>query len=93
MEINKINSAMSTEMGTSKSNRGTVQPLKPSSDVAKAAAAVSDDCKLIAHAKSRLEQLPDVDMNKVAEVRQSLIDGNFDLNLDKVVDAMVLQHG
>ena len=93
MEINKINSAMSTEMGTSKSSKGTVQPLKPSSNVAKAAAVVSDDCKLIDHAKSRLAQLPDVDMVKVAEVRQSLIEGNFDLNLDKVADAMVLQHG
>lgn len=93
MEINKINSTINTEMGTNKSNRGAVQPLKVSAEVAAATAVVSDDCKLIAHGKSRLEQLPDVDMAKVAEVRQSLIDGSFDLNIDKLTDAMVLQHG
>ena len=95
MEINKINSTINAEMGTSKSKtQSLLQPQEiPVSAQIKPQQEVSADCRLIEHSQHRLEQLPDFDLAKVAEVRQSLIDGSFDLDLEKLTDAMVLQHG
>ncbi|MGS0682051.1 flagellar biosynthesis anti-sigma factor FlgM [Shewanella sp. 125m-7] len=95
MEINKINSTINTEMGTSRSKTHSFsQPQQPQTVVVKKPQAeVSDDCKLIAHNQPQLEQLPDVDQEKVAEIRQSLIDGSFEIDIAKMVDAMVQQHG
>lgn len=92
MEISKVRGAISTQVATSKNNGAVVQPLTPKVETYQASA-VSHDCKLIEHAKAQLEQLPDIDTAKVAEIRQSLIDGSFDLDLDKLTDAMVQQHG
>ncbi|WP_299809675.1 flagellar biosynthesis anti-sigma factor FlgM [uncultured Shewanella sp.] len=95
MEINKINSTINAEMGTSKSKtHSAVQPLEPPVSAGiKPRQEVSADCRLIERTQQRLDQLPDFDLAKVAEVRQSLIDGSFDLDLEKLTDAMVLQHG
>ncbi|ABZ78785.1 conserved hypothetical protein [Shewanella halifaxensis HAW-EB4] len=95
MEINKINSTINAEMGTSKSKtQGFIQPLEtPVFAEIKPQQEVSADCRLIEHSQQSLEQLPDFDLAKVAEVRQSLIDGSFELDIDKLADAMVLQHG
>ncbi len=95
MEINKINSTINTEMGTNRSKTYSfIQPQEtPAAVVKKPQAEVSEDCKLIANNQPELEQLPDVDLKKVAEIRQSLMDGSFDLDINKMVDAMVQQHG
>ncbi|GIU14757.1 MULTISPECIES: flagellar biosynthesis anti-sigma factor FlgM [unclassified Shewanella] len=95
MEINKVNSTINTEMGTNRSKTfSLVQPQEPQTVAAKKPQAeVSDDCKLIAHNQPQLEQLPDVDLDKVAQIRQSLIDGSFEVDIAKMVDAMVQQHG
>ncbi|ABV85406.1 flagellar biosynthesis anti-sigma factor FlgM [Shewanella pealeana] len=94
MEINKVNSTVNTEMGTNRSKTfSLVQPQEPQAVVKKPQAEVSDDCKLIAHNQPQLEQLADVDLDKVAQIRQSLIDGSFEIDIDKMVDAMVQQHG
>lgn len=95
MEINKINSTINAEMGTSKSKTHSAgQPLPtPVAGGIKPQQEVSEDCRLIEYSQQRLEQLPDFDLAKVAEVRQSLIDGSFDLDLEKLTEAMVAQHG
>ena len=53
---------------------------------------VSKDHQLIEDAKQELSTLPDFDMDKVASLRKSLKDGSFDLNLDKITDAILSQH-
>lgn len=95
MEINKINSTINTEMGTSRSKTSSfVLPQETQAVVAqKPQAEVSDDCKLIAHNQPQLAEMDDVDLDKVAEIRQSLIDGSFDIDIEQMVDAIVQQHG
>ncbi|MEC4725919.1 flagellar biosynthesis anti-sigma factor FlgM [Shewanella sp. D64] len=93
MEIQKINSAISADIGTRKGAVKTpdspekVQILQPEQKV------VSDDCKLLASSLEELEQIEDVDQAKMLEIRQSLRDGSFKLDIDVISEAMLKQHG
>ena len=92
MEISKLNSTIHTELAMSKSKTPVI-PLAEASAVIKPQQEVSDDCRLIESAQPQLEQLPDFDLGKVAQIRQSLIDGSFELNLEQLAETMVQQHG
>lgn len=96
MEINKINSALNAEVGSSLGQTATKAELKPvESQVRQIATpkAVSEDWELLARSQPQLEIMDDVDQAKVDALRQSLKDGTFDLDLAKVTEAMFNQHG
>ncbi|MCL1124791.1 flagellar biosynthesis anti-sigma factor FlgM [Shewanella surugensis] len=96
MEINKINSALNAEVGASMSQTSTKAEPQPAQSQVKPIAtpkAVSDDWELLARSQPQLQQIDDVDQAKVDQLRQSLKDGTFDLNLGKVAEAMFNQHG
>lgn len=96
MEINKINSALNTEVGASMSNTSTKAEQQPvQSQVRQIATpkAVSDDWELLAQTQPQLQQIDEVDQAKVDQLRQSLKDGTFDLDLGKTAEAMFNQHG
>lgn len=94
MEIQKINSAISTEINTKK---GLVQQPVKQENADKPMTAeqkvVSDDWQLLAGSQSALEQIDDVNQARVDEIRQSLKAGTFKLDLDAISDAMLQQHG
>ncbi|RTR38294.1 flagellar biosynthesis anti-sigma factor FlgM [Shewanella canadensis] len=94
MEINKINSALSTEISTKKES-ATLPELKDKKPVSQALPqkAVSDDWHLLARSQTQLQQIEDVDRTKMAEIRQSLRDGSFELNLAAISESMLQQHG
>ncbi|QQX80534.1 flagellar biosynthesis anti-sigma factor FlgM [Shewanella sp. KX20019] len=95
MDISKVSSMLNAEMGMSKSKTQSAAPMpeKPVAVPIKAQQEVSEDCKLLEHTKYSLEQLPDFDLNKVEQIRQSLVDGSFELNLQQLAETMVQQHG
>ncbi|PKG56089.1 flagellar biosynthesis anti-sigma factor FlgM [Shewanella sp. Choline-02u-19] len=95
MEISKVSSTISADMGMSKSKTQSAIPVpeKPVATPIKAQQEVSEDCRLLEHTKHSLEQLPDFDLSKVEQLRQSLVDGSFELNLEELAETMVQQHG
>ncbi|WP_298774699.1 flagellar biosynthesis anti-sigma factor FlgM [uncultured Shewanella sp.] len=96
MEINKINSALNAEVGSSLGQTATKAELKPVENQVRQIAtpkAVSEDWELLARSQTQLEKMDDVDQAKVDALRQSLKDGTFDLDLGKVTEAMFNQHG
>ncbi|MCL1140464.1 flagellar biosynthesis anti-sigma factor FlgM [Shewanella pneumatophori] len=93
MEISKLNSTIHTELATSKNKTPVTQVADAPVPAMLPQQEVSDDCRLIEAAQPQLEQLPDFDLSKVAQVRQSLIDGSFKLDLEQLAETMVQQHG
>ncbi|MCL1050891.1 flagellar biosynthesis anti-sigma factor FlgM [Shewanella abyssi] len=95
MDISKVSSMLNADMGMSKSKTqsAALVPEKPVAVPIKVQQEVSEDCKLLEHTKYSLEQLPDFDLNKVEQIRQSLVDGSFELNLEQLAETMVQQHG
>jgi len=94
MEINKVNSALSTEISTKKESAALPELKdKKSASQALPPKAVSDDWHLLARSQPQLQQIEDVDTTKMAEIRQSLRDGSFELNLTAISEAMLQQHG
>ena len=94
MEINKINSALSTEISTRKES-ATLPELTDKKPVPQGLPqkAVSDDWHLLARSQPQLQQIEDVDRTKMADIRQSLRDGSFELNIEAISEAMLQQHG
>ncbi|QDO81955.1 flagellar biosynthesis anti-sigma factor FlgM [Shewanella psychropiezotolerans] len=93
MEIQKINSAISTEISTKKDQ---AQPLvkqdNPEKSIQAEHKVVSDDWQLLTGSQSELELLEDVDQARIDEIRQSLKSGTFKLDLDAISEAMLQQH-
>ncbi|PTA51609.1 flagellar biosynthesis anti-sigma factor FlgM [Shewanella morhuae] len=93
MEINKISSAVNTEFNT---NKG-VTTHKKNSEVETQSLAkqqdISNDWKLLAQAQQTLQSVSDVDMDKVANIRNALSNGSFEIMLDKIADKILAQHG
>ncbi|ABV34684.1 conserved hypothetical protein [Shewanella sediminis HAW-EB3] len=94
MEINKVNSAISAEISTKKESV-TLPELTDKKPVSQGSTpkAVSDDWHLLARSQPQLQQLEDLDRTKMAEIRQSLRDGSFELNITAISEAMLQQHG
>ncbi|WP_299489609.1 flagellar biosynthesis anti-sigma factor FlgM [uncultured Shewanella sp.] len=96
MEINKINSALNAEVGASMGQTSTKAEPKPVDNQVRQIAtpkAVSEDWELLARSQPQLQQIDGVDQAKVDALRQSLKDGTFDLDLGKITEAMINQHG
>ncbi|MDO6679622.1 MULTISPECIES: flagellar biosynthesis anti-sigma factor FlgM [unclassified Shewanella] len=96
MDINKISSPVTADMGTTKSKASnTPQPevaeLKPRQ--MPTPNAVSDDWQLIEKTQPQLAQVSDFDADKVAELRQALKEGSFSLDIAKIAEAMKQNHG
>ncbi|MGI1944934.1 flagellar biosynthesis anti-sigma factor FlgM [Shewanella glacialipiscicola] len=93
MEINKISSAVNTEFNTNKS----VTAHKKNSDTETQSLSkqqdISNDWKLLAQAQQTLQSVSDVDMDKVASIRNALSNGSFEIMLDKIADKILTQHG
>ncbi|MGI2022806.1 flagellar biosynthesis anti-sigma factor FlgM [Shewanella glacialipiscicola] len=93
MEINKLSSAVSTEFNTNKS----VTAHKKNSDTETQSVSkqqdISNDWKLLAQAQQTLQSVSDVDMDKVASIRNALSNGSFEIMLDKIADKILTQHG
>lgn len=94
MEIQKINSAISTEIGTKKGQAQLpVQQDTVGKPVSIEQKVVSDDWQLLTGSQSELEQIEDIDQTKIDEIRQSLKAGTFKLDLGAISEAMLQQHG
>ncbi|MCC4834388.1 flagellar biosynthesis anti-sigma factor FlgM [Shewanella sp. 10N.7] len=96
MDINKISSPVTADMGTTKSKANTsgqteVAELKPRKMPAQST--VSDDWKLIEKTQPELANFSDFDADKVAELRQALQTGTFSLDVKKIAEAMKQNHG
>ncbi|WP_394202840.1 flagellar biosynthesis anti-sigma factor FlgM [Shewanella waksmanii] len=94
MEITKVNSPLSAEVGV---NKRAQQPVptneQPAKSNAGAAQSTSEDWQLLVEAKPQLAEIADVDSDKVAALRQALTDGSFRIDLDEIASAMLRQHG
>ncbi|MFT5787985.1 MAG: negative regulator of flagellin synthesis FlgM [Shewanella sp.] len=95
MDISKISSMLNADMGMSKSKTQSAVPVpeKPAAAPIQAQQEVSEDCRLLEHTQNSLEQLPDFDLSRVEQLRQSLVDGSFELDLEQLAETMVQQHG
>ncbi|QFU20481.1 flagellar biosynthesis anti-sigma factor FlgM [Shewanella eurypsychrophilus] len=94
MEIQKINSAISTEISTKKEQTQTpIQADKNERTEIPTQKTVSDDWQLMSRSQPELQQLDEVDQTKIDELRQSLKTGTFKLDLDAISEAMLQQHG
>ncbi|MBB1268382.1 flagellar biosynthesis anti-sigma factor FlgM [Shewanella sp. SR44-3] len=93
MEIQKIHSALSAEIG---SNKGKQAPAQAQSSVVTAApkqATISKDWQLLEKSHDALQALDDVDTDKVNALRESLKSGAFKLDLEQIAEKMLNQHG
>lgn len=95
MEINKINSAIGAEIGAKKSNVNAQATPAPQSAATPLPAqlSISQDWQSLEQSQQALQQLDDMDHDKIAALRQSLQDGSFSLDLDLIADKMLNQHG
>lgn len=93
MEINKINSALSTDFNTSKSVNRPKKPVASENLPASAKQDISDDWQLLEQTHKELHTISDVDTDKVAAIRQALSNGSFELSLDKIAEKILIQHG
>ncbi|WP_298439570.1 flagellar biosynthesis anti-sigma factor FlgM [uncultured Ferrimonas sp.] len=55
--------------------------------------AISNDFMQLEQAATELSQLPEVNLDKVAALRQALESGNFELDLDAISEGLLEQHG
>lgn len=95
MEINKINSAIGAEIGAKKSNVNAQTAPAPEAATPPVSAqlSISQDWQSLEQSQQALQQLDDVDHDKIAALRQSLQDGSFSVDLDLIADKMLNQHG
>lgn len=95
MEISKINSTIGAEIGANKSNVTAQDTPKPQSTTRSVPAqlSISQDWQSLEQSQQELQQLDDVDLDKIAALRQSLQEGSFSLDLDLIADKMLNQHG
>ncbi|GIU51181.1 MULTISPECIES: flagellar biosynthesis anti-sigma factor FlgM [Shewanella] len=96
MDINKISSPVTADMGTTKSKSNTSQQpevaeIKPRKMPVQST--VSDDWKLIEKTQPELANISDFNAEKVAELRQALQTGTFSLDVIKIAEAMKQNHG
>lgn len=96
MDINKISSPVTADMGTTKSKANTSQQpevteFKPRKMPAQSS--VSEDWKLIEKTQPNLANISDFNAEKVAELRQALQTGTFSLDVAKIAEAMKQNHG
>lgn len=92
MEIQKIHSAINAEIGVSKRKTDQV----PQAEVATPAqkpASISQDWQLLEKSHLALQQLADVDTDKVNALRASIANGSFTLDLAEIAEKMLKQHG
>ena len=90
--ITKINGAISADISTKKEPAGH-KPIETLLKHQLKDKPVSDDWKLLARLQPMLQQIDDIDQSKVSEIRQSLSDGSFSLDMDTIAEAMLSQHG
>ncbi|MBQ4890134.1 flagellar biosynthesis anti-sigma factor FlgM [Shewanella sp. UCD-FRSSP16_17] len=96
MDINKISSAVTADMGTTKSKSNTSQQHEVAELKTRkmpVQSTVSDDWKLIEKNQPNLADMDDFDAAKVAELRQALQNGTFSLDVKKIAEAMKQNHG
>lgn len=93
MEINKINSALSTDFNTSKSVNTPKKPVASENLPASVKQDISNDWQLLEQTHKELHTISDVDVDKVAAIRQALSNGSFELSLDKIAEKILIQHG
>lgn len=53
---------------------------------------VSNDHQLLENVKQELAKVPDVDEQKVSFIRNALKNGTFELDFDKISEAILAQH-
>ncbi len=56
-------------------------------------AKISQDFEILSQARRALSTISEVNSQRVAEVRQSVTEGSFNLDLERVAEAMFRQHG
>ncbi|WP_144212048.1 flagellar biosynthesis anti-sigma factor FlgM [Shewanella donghaensis] len=96
MDINKISSPVTADMGTTKSKaNNTPKPevVELSPRAMPTQNAVSDDWQLIEKTQPQLAQVDDFDADKVAQLRQALQQGTFSLDVEQLAEAMKQTHG
>lgn len=93
MPIN-INGPTSTQVDPSKTRQSTVSSIgaeksgngtKPASsdDVVQ----LSDRARVMKAAESRVQQMPDIDQDKVDRIRSAITNGEYKIDYDKLADA------
>jgi len=93
MEINKINSTLSASLNISKSVDTLKKTLVSDHLSTSTKQDISDDWQLLEQTHRELQTILDVDMDKVAAIRQAMSNDSFELSLDKIAEKMLIQHG
>ena len=100
MEINKSSADLATILTANKLDKSTTAngleqtgSIQSRSVQASPQSTVSQDYKVLSEAHAQLSQLPEVDLEKVNQLRHALQDGSFDLDLEKTAAALLTQHG
>jgi negative regulator of flagellin synthesis FlgM len=93
MEIQKIPSAISTEINTNKGQQAPTQAGTPVVTAVAKQASISKDWQLLEKSQTALHALDDIDTDKVSALRESLKNGSFELDLEKIAEQMLNQHG
>ncbi|PWF62565.1 flagellar biosynthesis anti-sigma factor FlgM [Shewanella sp. BC20] len=93
MEINKINSTLSAGFNTSKSVDTLKKTLVSDHLSTSNTQDISDDWQLLEQTHKELQTVSDVDMDKVAAIRQAMSNDSFELSLDKIAEKILIQHG
>lgn len=93
MEISKL----SASIATTKTNKteGKVEIVETNSTLTAETnkTSISPDWKLLETSKQDLKHTDDVDLEKVAALKQALKDGTFDIDASQIASAMLKQHG
>lgn len=82
--IGKISHSQPVAMPTEASNSSVASTKAPQAQVE-----LSHEMKSLQSAKQSMESAPDVDMDKVAEMKAMLKTGNVSVNLDNLADSMI----
>ncbi|ABE56928.1 hypothetical protein Sden_3653 [Shewanella denitrificans OS217] len=93
MEIQKIPSALSAEISTNKGQQAPTQAGAAVVTTAPKQATISKDWQLLEKSQNALHALDDIDTDKVSALRESLKNGSFELDLEKIAEQMLNQHG
>lgn len=83
---NKIDDAGSTRKvsGNASASQGPKQPVSASDTVE-----LTSSAKLLERLEKTLASLPDIDSGRVAEVRNAIENGEYEIDADAIADAMI----
>ena len=93
MEISKFNQPSPVTTATTNTAKTAVNPEStPASVTQTNQAKISHDFAVLSQAQQALNDIPEVDLERVAQVQQSIKDGSFSIDLEQIAEVMSQQH-